>query len=269
MIDHCNQTWPDEDSLLVPDSSKSTKPSALAIIKCASEPSNQNYSKMFKFVVLLSAALAFAASASLRVNPDELHVIWDTIEKDIRVRQQEAELEIRNLLEPLRILLESSLLYSEHSSSLSDFGTQNAGINILTLTNMFIHIFSKLLSHRIKTTPKCSNLSCCFQLLLPLLLQPLSRQTERTCFSDFGQRKCENTIEKKEKLDLRAKAGNVCHLLIESKFALTKPCGSSSILLYFFNLLVGFIKIVGPLASSTNGGRKYCEFATLLLVNGS
>ncbi|KAH1008268.1 hypothetical protein HUJ05_008835 [Dendroctonus ponderosae] len=63
---------------------------------------------MFKFVVLLSAALAFAASASLRVNPDELHVIWDTIEKDIRVRQQEAELEIRNLLEPLRILVDDA-----------------------------------------------------------------------------------------------------------------------------------------------------------------
>ncbi|ERL92646.1 hypothetical protein D910_09959 [Dendroctonus ponderosae] len=78
---------------------------------------------MFKFVVLLSAALAFAASAfllllsavaafaasaGLKINPDELHIIWDTIEKDIRIRQQEAELEIRNLFDPLRILVDGA-----------------------------------------------------------------------------------------------------------------------------------------------------------------
>uniref|UniRef100_A0AAR5PRA5 Uncharacterized protein n=1 Tax=Dendroctonus ponderosae TaxID=77166 RepID=A0AAR5PRA5_DENPD len=63
---------------------------------------------MFKFAVVLAALAAFAAAATLRVNPDELHVIWDTIEKDIRVRQQEAELEIRNLLAPLSILVDDA-----------------------------------------------------------------------------------------------------------------------------------------------------------------
>ncbi|ENN75177.1 hypothetical protein YQE_08290, partial [Dendroctonus ponderosae] len=60
---------------------------------------------MFKFVLLLSAALAFAASSSLRVNPDELDVIWDTIQQDIVVRQEAAQQEVHNVLEPLRTLV--------------------------------------------------------------------------------------------------------------------------------------------------------------------
>ncbi|ERL92640.1 uncharacterized protein LOC109539939 [Dendroctonus ponderosae] len=60
---------------------------------------------MLKLAVLLATVAAFVASATLAINPDELHLIWNTIEEDLKVRQNASEQEIRNLFEPLTILV--------------------------------------------------------------------------------------------------------------------------------------------------------------------
>lgn len=39
------------------------------------------------------------------MNPDELESIWENIQQNILVRQEAAHQEVRNVLEPLRILV--------------------------------------------------------------------------------------------------------------------------------------------------------------------
>ncbi|KAH1002288.1 hypothetical protein HUJ04_008386 [Dendroctonus ponderosae] len=66
------------------------------------------HSKMFKLILLVSAFAAFATSASLKISPDELQLIFQTLEADVQVRVSAAQIEIRNTLVPVKILVQDA-----------------------------------------------------------------------------------------------------------------------------------------------------------------
>uniref|UniRef100_A0AAR5PRH7 SXP/RAL-2 family protein Ani s 5-like cation-binding domain-containing protein n=1 Tax=Dendroctonus ponderosae TaxID=77166 RepID=A0AAR5PRH7_DENPD len=57
---------------------------------------------MFQLIVLFSTVVVIAASNSPKVSPDELRAKWALMAKDLKARQEEVKLKIRNLQEPLR-----------------------------------------------------------------------------------------------------------------------------------------------------------------------
>ncbi|ERL92647.1 uncharacterized protein LOC109539927 [Dendroctonus ponderosae] len=61
---------------------------------------------MYLLLVILATAATFTASN--QITPDELQVVWKTLESDIRARQQEAQSEIRNLFDTLHLLVEAA-----------------------------------------------------------------------------------------------------------------------------------------------------------------